>query len=54
VVGLYRATLGSSDEPEPAPVSGSPKLFGPVATDTLTLISKPSAGQSLTLFAVAR
>lgn len=54
VVGLYRFTLGRAEPPVATPIAGSPQLFGPVATDDMTLISVPLAGQTLTLTAVAR
>jgi len=54
VIGLYRFTLGSQQPPTPIPIVGSPQLFGPVATDAMTLIATPLAGQTLALKAVAR
>jgi hypothetical protein len=54
VVGLYRYTLGSLESPVAVPVAGSPQLFGPVATDAMTLVSKPLEGQTLALTAIAR
>jgi len=54
VVGLYRFTLGSAGSPVATPVVGSPQLFGPVATDAMTLVSRPVAGETLTLTAIAR
>jgi hypothetical protein len=54
VIGLYRFTLGSSEPPLATPITGSPQLFGPVAADAMTLVSKPLEGQTLALTAVAR
>jgi hypothetical protein len=54
VVGLYRKSLDSDAEPTAAPLSGSAQLLGPVAGDSVTLISKPLAGQALELIAVER
>jgi hypothetical protein len=54
VVGLYRCTLGSLLSPVAVPVAGSPQLFGPVATDAMTLVSMPLEGQTLALTAIAR
>jgi len=53
-VGLYRFTLGSNQTPTPAPIAGATRLLGPVATDTMTLLSKPLDARTLTLTAVAR
>jgi hypothetical protein len=53
-VGLYRVVLDSGAAPVLTPLVGSPQLFGPVAADTLTLVSQPLAGQTLALRAVAR
>lgn len=54
VIGLYRFTLGSQQPPTAIPIAGAPQLFGPVATDTMTLLAKPLQGQTLALTAVAR
>lgn len=54
VIGLYRFTLGSQQPPTAIPIAGSPQLFGPVATDAMTLIATPLQGQTLGLKAVAR
>lgn len=54
VTGLYRFTLGSQQPPTAIPIAGSPQLFGPVATDAMTLIATPLEGQTLALKAVAR
>jgi hypothetical protein len=54
VMGLYRATLDGDEDPEPAPIDGAARLLGPVAADSLTLISTPLTGQSLSLVAVER
>lgn len=54
VIGLYRFTLGRAEPPVAIPIAGSPQLFGPVAADSMTLISVPLAGQTLALTAIAR
>lgn len=54
ITGLYRFNLGSQEPPAAIPVAGSPQLFGPVATDAMTLIAKRLQDQSLALTAVAR
>ena len=54
VAGLYRADVGSLEPPVAAQLSGATQLFGPVATDTATLISKPESTGALSLFSVAR
>ena len=54
VIGLYSFTLASGEPATLTPIAGSPQLFGPVATDAMTLISRPLQGQTLALTAVAR
>lgn len=54
LTSLYRTRLDRDEDPAPAPFSGAARLLGPVAADSLTLISTPLVGQSLSLVAVER
>jgi hypothetical protein len=51
---LCRANLDEPAPPVSAAVQGVSRLFGPVATEELTLVAKPLSGNILGLVAVAR
>ncbi len=51
---LFRVALGSAAVPTLAAIPGASRLFGPVATDRLTLVAKPLQGAALALVAVTR
>lgn len=53
VVGLYRVDVGGTDTPLAAIMPGNAQLFGPVAHDALTLVSRRVDGK-LSLSAVER
>jgi len=54
VIGLYRYSLETAQAPVLSPVAGPQQLFGPVATDAMTLVATPLQGQTLALTAIAR
>ncbi|HKY34966.1 MAG TPA: hypothetical protein VJN18_03400 [Polyangiaceae bacterium] len=51
---LYRVTLGSGTAPTPVPIANATRLFGPVATASLTLVARQGQDQSLSLVAIVR
>jgi hypothetical protein len=51
---LFRAQLDAPGAPTLVAIADAEQLFGPAAAEAFTLVSKPSAAQKLTLFAVAR
>jgi len=53
-VGLYRATVGSTQAPVAVVLPRSARLLGPVAAARLTLIAEPLQGQGLSLIAIQR
>jgi hypothetical protein len=54
IIGLYRYSLETDQAPVLSSVAGSRQLFGPVATEAMTLVATPFQDQVLTLTAVAR
>jgi hypothetical protein len=51
---LFRVALGSAAPPALVAIPGAARLFGPVATERLTLVAKPLQGSALALVAVSR